>query len=120
MQGDPLAPSWDGQHREPDRWDRLRDIYEKLRLVLDVPGLRPTGVDDLIEQLEQRLDEAGALFPEPDWLGDGQADGPETAERSCANHVGALLEILSRAVAALAEQRARELASGQCGRREEA
>ncbi len=120
MQGDPLAPSWDGQHREPDRWDRLRDIYEKLRLVLDMPGLAPTGVDDLVEQLEQRLDEAGALFPEPDWLCDGQADGAEAAERTCANHMGALLEILSRAVAALAEQRARELASGQGGRREEA
>ena len=50
MQGDPLAPGWDGQPREPDRWDRLRDIYEKLRLVLDMPGLAPTGVDDLIEQ----------------------------------------------------------------------
>ena len=119
MQGDSLVAGWDGQHREPDRWDRLRDIVERLRLVLDVPGLGPVGVDDLIEQLEARLDEAGALFPEPDWLADAGGDGPEGVERGCANHLGALLAVLSQAVAVLAEQRARELAAGPCGRLED-
>ena len=120
MQADPLSPAWDGQQRDPDQWDRLRDIYERLRLVLDMPALGPTGVDDLIEQLEQRLDEASALFPEPDWLGNGPETGPEAVEQTCANHLGALLDVLSRAVALLAEERARELASGTCSKRDEA
>lgn len=113
MHADPLPPLWGGQNRDPNRWERLRDIYEKLRMVLDMPGLCLGGVDDLLEQLEQRLDEATLLFPEPDWL-DEDVSGPEGLEQYCANHMGALLDVLVRAVAAVAEERARELAGGAC------
>jgi len=116
MQADPLSPTWDGKNHESNRWERLRDIYEKLRLVLDMPGMRLGGVEDLLEQLEQRLDEATLVFPEPDWL-DEDVSGPTGMERYCANHMGALLEVLSQAVALLAEERARELADGTCGTR---
>lgn len=119
MHADPLAPLWDGQNREPNRWERLRNVYEKLRLVLEMPGLSLGGVDDLLEQLEQRLDEATLLFPEPDWL-DQEVSSPEGLERYCANHVGALLDVLARTVAVLAEERARELALGPGGARESA
>jgi hypothetical protein len=114
MQADPLSPAWDGKNREPSRWERLRDIYEKLRLVLDMPSLSLGGVDDLLEQLEQRLDEAALIFPEPDWLSE-DLSGAEGMERYCGNHVGALLEALAQAVSRLAEERARELADGTCG-----
>ena len=115
MQADPLAPPWDGQDRESNRWERLRDIYEKLRFVLDMPALSLGGVDDLLEQLEQRLDEATLLFPEPDWL-DEDVSGPEGLERYCGNHMGAFVDVLLRVVGRLAEERARELADGTgCG-----
>ncbi|OLN24785.1 hypothetical protein DVDV_3915 [Desulfovibrio sp. DV] len=114
MQADPLAPPWDGQDRESNRWERLRDIYEKLRLVLDMPALSLGGVDDLLEQLELRLDEANLLFPEPDWL-DEDVSGPSGMERYCGNHMGAFVDVLLRVVGRLAEERARELADGTCG-----
>ena len=116
MHADTLAPLWEGQNREPNRWERLRNVYEKLRLVLDMPGLSLGGVDDLLEQLEQRLDEATLLFPEPDWL-DEDVSGPEGLERYCANHMGALLDVLVQAVGQLAEERAKELALGTGGTR---
>ncbi|MYL81834.1 hypothetical protein GTA51_01610 [Desulfovibrio aerotolerans] len=116
MHADTLAPLWEGQNREPNRWERLRNVYEKLRLVLDMPGLSLGGVDDLLEQLEQRLSEATLLFPEPDWL-DEDVSGPEGLERYCANHMGALLDVLVQAVEQLAEERARELALGTGGTR---
>ncbi|MHC1789998.1 hypothetical protein [Solidesulfovibrio sp.] len=111
MHADPLPPLWGGQNRDPNRWERLRDIYEKLRMVLDMPGLCPGGVDDLLEQLEQRLEEATLLFPEPDWL-DEDLSGPGDREQYYANHMGALLDVLVLAVAAVAEERAREAACG--------
>lgn len=114
MHADPPAPLWEGQDREPNRWERLRDIYEKLRLVLEMPELGLGGVDDLLEQLEQRLDEATLLFPEPDWL-DADRSGPGGQEQYCANHIGAMLEVLARAVERLAQERARELAQGAGG-----
>lgn len=114
MQADPLAPVWDGQNRESNRWERLRDIYEKLRLVLDMPALGLGGIDDLLEQLEDRLDEATLLFPEPDWL-DGDVSGPEGMEHYCGNHLGAFVEVLLQAVGRLAEERARELVGGADG-----
>jgi len=117
MHADSPPPLWEGHNREPNRWERLRDIYEKLRLVLEMPGLGLGGVDDLLEQLEQRLDEATLLFPEPDWLDEDLA-GPEGQERHCANHVGALLDVLALAVERLAEERAKELALGTCGAKE--
>ncbi|KHK02306.1 hypothetical protein [Desulfovibrio sp. TomC] len=114
MQADPLAPTWDGQSRESNRWERLRDIYEKLRLVLDMPALGLGGIDDLLEQLEQRLDEASLLFPEPDWLDTG-VSGSDGMEHYCGNHLGAFVEVLLRAVGRLAEERARELADAAGG-----
>ena len=111
MQSDEMASFWEAQGREPDRWERLRDVFEKLRMVLDMPALCPGGSGDLLEQLEQRLLEAEQLFPEPDWLSVDTA-APEGIETYCANHVGAALAILLRAVETLAERRAGELAAG--------
>jgi len=108
MQGDPLASFWDAQNREPNRWERLREIFEKLRLVLDKPALRPRGVDDLLEQVEQRLDEAARLFPQPDWLAVDQ-ERPEGIECYCGNYLGGVLEVLAQALETLAEERAVEL-----------
>jgi hypothetical protein len=107
MQSDPMATFWEAQNREPNRWERLRETFEKLRLVLDMPALCLGGADDLLEQLEQRLLEAGQLFPEPDWLS-ADTTSPEGIEQYCANHVGVVLEVLSRAVYALDDERARE------------
>ncbi|WP_428561307.1 MAG: hypothetical protein ACP59X_18635 [Solidesulfovibrio sp. DCME] len=111
MQSDPMASFWEAQSREPSRWERLREVFEKLRMVLDMPALCLGGADDLLEQLEQRLAEAEQLFPEPDWLSVDTAT-PEGLEQYCANHVGALLEVLVRAVERLAEKRAEEMAAG--------
>jgi|GEM_PF-1863252 len=108
MQGDPLASFWDAQHRESNRWERLREIFEKLRLILDKPSLRPHGTDDLLEQLQQRLDEAARLFPQPDWLAVDQ-ERPEDIERYFGNYVGGMLEALALAMETLAEDRALEL-----------
>ncbi|WP_300163595.1 hypothetical protein [Solidesulfovibrio sp.] len=110
MQSDMMASFWEAQGREPNRWERLRDVFEKLSMVLDMPSLCPGGVDDLLEQLEQRLLEAEQLFPEPDWLSVDTAT-PEGLETYCANHVGALLGVLIRAVETLSEERAAEAAS---------
>lgn len=107
MQSNPIGAFWEAQNREQNRWERLREVFEKLRLVLDVPTLCVRGVDDILEQLEQRLAEAAQLFPEPDWL-NVDTISPDGIEHYCANHVGALLEVLERAIAALAEERARE------------
>jgi len=114
MQADPLASFWEANSCEPNRWDRLRDIFEKLRIVLEVPGMCPGGADDLLEQLELRLDEAAALFPESDWLLAG-LDGPEAVERYCGNHVGMMLGVLAGVAEALARQRAREPAAADRG-----
>ena len=114
MQSDPIGAFWEAQNREQNRWERLREIFEKLRLVLDMPSLCLGGFDDILEQLEQRVGEASFLFPEPDWLRLDTAS-PEGIELYCANHVGALLDVLGRVVAVLAEERARELADGSCG-----
>lgn len=111
MRSDTMATFWEAQNREPNRWEKLRDVFEKLRMVLDMPSLCLGGPDDLLEQLEQRLTEAGQLFPEPDWLSVDPAS-PEGLEQYCANHVGALLEILNCTVEVLAEKRAREIALG--------
>ncbi|MEA4855065.1 MAG: hypothetical protein AAGU21_12400 [Solidesulfovibrio sp.] len=108
MQPDMMASFWEDQGREPNRWERLRDVSEKLRLVLDMPALCLGGADDVLEQLEQRLTEAEQLFSEPDWLSVDPAT-PEGLERYCANHVGALLEVLVRTVEMLAEKRAVEM-----------
>jgi uncharacterized membrane protein YccC len=110
MQSDSMASFWEAQSREPNRWERLRDVYEKLRMVLDMPALCLGGVDDLVEQLEQRLAEAEQLFPEPDWLA-VDTTSPEGLEQYCANHVGALLGVLASTVEILADKRARELAA---------
>jgi len=110
MQSDLMASFWEAQNREPNRWERLREVFEKLRLVLDMPALCLGGVDDLLDQLEQRLGEATLLFPEPDWLS-VETTRPEGIEQYCGNHMGAVLEILGRTIEALAEKRARELAS---------
>lgn len=113
MRSDSMATFWEAHNRELNRWERLRDVFEKLRMVLDMPSLCLGGADDLIEQLEQRLAEAEVLFPEPDWLSVDQTS-PEGLERYCANHMGALLEVLGRTVELLAEKRAREMAGGAC------
>ena len=113
MQSDLMAAFWEAQNREPNRWERLREVFEKLRIVLDMPTLCLGGVDDLLDQLEQRLAEASLLFPEPDWLSVETAR-PEGIEQYCGNHIGAVLEILGRTVSTLAEERARELAGGPC------
>ena len=110
MQSDEMASFWEAQGRGPNRWERLRDVFEKLRMVLDMPALCPGGSGDLLEQLEQRLIEAEQLFPEPDWLSADTAS-PEGIEKYCANHLGAVLAILLHAVETLAEQHARELAA---------
>ncbi len=107
MQADSLASFWDAFQREHNRWEKLRDVFEKLRMVLETPGLGVRGVDDLLEQLELRLAEASQLFPEPDWLA-VDAGRPEGIECYCANHVGALLEIMAQALEILAEARCRE------------
>ncbi len=114
MQSDPMALFGEAQSRVPHRWERLRDVFEKLRMVLDRPALCPGGVDDLLQQLEQRLAEASNLFPDPDWFGVDTATS-DGLERYCGNHLGAALDILGRVVEALAEERARELA-GPCPR----
>lgn len=108
MQGDPLASFWDAQNREANRWERLREIFEKLRLVIDKPSLRPHGVDAMLEQLQQRLDEAARLFPEPDWLAVDQ-ERVEGVECYCGNYVGGMLEILGQALETLAEARIQEV-----------
>lgn len=113
MRSDIMATFWEAHNREPNRWERLREVFEKLRMVLDMPSLCLGGADDLLEQLEQRLAEAEQLFPEPDWLSVDQTR-PEGLEQYCANHVAALLEILIRTVEMLAEKRAREMAVGTC------
>ena len=109
MRSDMMAAFWEAQNREPNRWERLRVVFEKLRMVLDMPAMGLGSADDLLEQLEQRLVEAGQLFPEPDWLAVDMS-GPEGVERYCANHVGAMLEVLLLAVERLAETRAAEMA----------
>ena len=114
MQGDSLSSFWDAQNREPNRWERLRDIFEKLHLVLSKPSLNPRGLDDLLEQVAQRLDEAARLFPQPDWLTVDQGR-PEGIETYCGNYVGGMLEILTQAMDALAEERGRELDTGLDG-----
>jgi len=108
MQADPMASFWDAEKREPNRWERLRNEFEKLRLLLDMPALCLGGADDLLEQLELRLCEAAQLFPEPDWLA-VDTRSPEGMEHYCGNHVGALLDVFLRVVDALAQERAREL-----------
>ena len=112
MQANALASFWDAFAREPNRWERLREIFEKLSIVLTTPALAPRGADDLLEQLEQRLDEAMELFPQPDWL-DADHEHPEGIEQYCANHLGGMLEILSLALERLGEERSREVAG--CG-----
>ena len=113
MQADPLVSFWDAFGREQNRWERLRDVFEKLRMVLEIPALRPQSGDDLLEQVQQRLDEATRLFPQPDWLAVDQ-ERPEGIECYCGNHLGALLDVLSLAMERLAEERAREcLAEGR-------
>lgn len=114
MQANALASFWDAFAREPNRWERLREIFEKLRIVLTSPALAPRGVEDLLDQLEQRLDEARQLFPEPDWLAVDQ-ERPQGIEGFCANHLGGMLEILALAVERLAEERSREIAPGTSG-----
>ena len=114
MRSDPMASFWEGQNREPNRWERLRDVFEKLRMVLDMPALCLGGADDVLEQLEQRLAEAAQLFPEPDWL-TVDLGRPEGLECYYANHVGALLDVMSRTVEVLAEKRAREMGGGGKG-----
>lgn len=113
MRSDTKASFGEAFQREQNRWERLRDVFEKLRMILDMPAFCPGGADDLLDQLEQRLAEAAQLFPEPDWLA-GAATDPEGLETYCANHVGAMLEILRQTVEQLAEKRAAELAD--CGR----
>lgn len=108
---DTLGSFWDALAREPNRWERLREIFEKLRIVLTMPALAPRDADDLLEQVMQRLDEARRLFPEPDWLAVDQ-EHLQGVELFCANHVGGLLEILSQALERLAEERAREIGGG--------
>lgn len=110
MQSDMMASFWEAQSREPNRWERLREISEKLRMVLDMPAMCLGGVDDLLEQMEQRLTEAQQLFPEPDWLAD-DTTSPEGLEQYCANHVGALLHVFGLAAEVLADKRAREMAA---------
>lgn len=114
MQANALASFWDAFAREPSRWERLQEIFEKLRIVLTSPALAPRGPDDLLEQLEQRLEEARQLFPEPDWLAVDQ-EHPEGIEGYCANHLGGMLEILSLALERLAEERSREIGPGLPG-----
>jgi hypothetical protein len=111
MHADPLASFWDAFASEHNRWERLREIFEKLRIVLTTPSLAPLGVDDLLEQMEHRLDEASRLFPEPNWLAVSQ-NRPEGIECYCANHLGAMLEVLTQSLVRLAEERTRELAPG--------
>ena len=108
MQADPLAFYGDDDARGPNRWDRLREIFEKLRLVADAPAMRPGGVAGLIEQLEMRLTEAAELFPEEDWLLVG-GEGGDAVERQCGSHVGALLGVLLGVMDALDRERAREM-----------
>jgi hypothetical protein len=108
MHANALASFWDAFAREPNRWERLQEIFEKLQIVLSTPSLAPRGMDDLLEQMEQRLDEARKLFPEPDWLAVDQ-EQPQGIECYCANHLGALLDIVSQALERLAEERAREI-----------
>jgi hypothetical protein len=104
-----MTSFWEAQNREPNRWERLREVFEKLRMVLDMPALGLGGADDLLAQLEERLAEASLLFPEPDWLATDMTS-PEGLEQYCGNHMGATLETLSRIVETLVEERARELA----------
>lgn len=113
MQADPLASFWDALGREQNRWERLRDVFEKLRMVLEIPSLKPQGVDDLLEQMQQRLDEATRLFPQPDWLAVDQ-EHPEGIECYCGNYLGAMLDVLSLAVERLSEERAREILPEGC------
>ncbi len=108
MQADPLTPFWDDDALGPNRWDRLREIFEKLRLVADAPVMRPGGVDGLLDQLEMRLAEAAELFPEEDWLLVG-GEGGDAVERQCGSHVGALLGVLLGVMAALDRERAGEM-----------
>ncbi|EFL51149.1 conserved hypothetical protein [Solidesulfovibrio fructosivorans JJ]] len=114
MRSDVMAAFWEAQKREPNRWERLREIFEKLSMVLEMPSMCLGNADDLLEQLEQRLNEAGQLFPEPDWLA-FDATGPEGLEQYCANHMGGMLETLIQVVERLAEERAEERAAGVSG-----
>ena len=111
MEADALASFWDAFTREPNRWERLREIFEKLQIVLTTPALEPRGVEDLLDQLEQRVDEARLFFPQPDWLAAQYQEQPEGIEAYCANELGGVLEILSLALERLAEERCRELGS---------
>ncbi len=111
MQSDIMASFWEAQSREQNRWERLRDVFEKLRMVLEMPEMSLGGPDDLLQQLEQRLAEAEQLFPEPDWLS-VETSSPDGLECYCANHVGALLEVLLSCVERLADLRAVEIGTG--------
>ena len=54
MHADLTAFLGEAPEGEPTRWERLREVFEKLRLVLEMPALGLDGTDDLLEQLEQR------------------------------------------------------------------
>ncbi len=82
---------------EDNRWEKLLTIVQKLGIVVDTPRMRLAETADVLDQVEIRLLEASALFPLPDWLGSEPAD-PEGMENYFANHVGALLDVLLRAL----------------------
>lgn len=86
------------------RWERLREVFEKLRIYLENPRLRCQGAADLVEQLETRLSEAARLFPEPDWMGLAEGHGDAGREANRAGVVGASITVLLLAVEALREE----------------
>ncbi len=91
---------------EDGRWEKLRGLIQKLRMVVENPRMRPSGEADLFEQVESRLMEASELFPAPDWL-DIDLSDPAGAERYYANHVGELASVMLR-VMELLQEMARE------------
>ncbi len=92
---------------EDGRWEKLRGLIQKLRMVLENPRMRPSGDADLLEQVESRLLEASTLFPAPDWL-DLDLSEPAGAERYFANHVGEFTAVMLRVMELLQETTAEE------------
>lgn len=87
---------------EDGRWEKLRGLIQKLRMVAENPKMRPSGEADLFEQVESRLLEASELFPAPDWL-DLDLSEPAGAERYFANHVGEFAAVMLRIMELLQE-----------------